>query len=221
MEIDKEGREAKTIRELLNLSGQRILEVGCGKGRLTQILKAEDNFVLAIEPDVEKIKTAERVVPTAEFLVATIDDLNPCAEKLFDVIVFSLSLHHIGFSEEEKRIALHKAKTLLKPRGKILVIEPMRNSAVTSIVNSFYPEETMLLEQAIMAMNSFLGHTTGYFFFADLAWRYDTREELIFHFTKLLGASQSNSMWKKLLDNLQLPEKDITLIDKVSFVLME
>ena len=221
MEIDREGLEAKKIRELVNLSGQRILEVGCGKGRLTKTLKTEGNFVLAIDPDAEKIKVAELVVPTANFLVATIDDLHPDAKDLFNLIVFSMSLHHIGFSEEDKQRALHKAKALLKPHGKILVIEPMRHSAVTTIVNHFHPEETLLINQANVALSTFSAHTMGYLFFAELAWRYDSREELIFHFTEMMGVTQSKALWRELLDNLHLPEEKIVLLDKISFVLIE
>jgi len=220
VEIDKEGKEARVIRSLIKLDGKKILEIGCGAGRLTKILKATNNFVLAIDSDEKKVRAAQEVVPTAKFLVATIHDINPQSTDLFDIIVFSMSLHHIGYAVEEKLRALTKAKSLLKPGGQILVIEPTRQSAVTAIVKEFYPEETILILFARQALQEFV-IARKRVSVESLVWRYEQRTELIRHFSQITNTKQSFSWWRKIFQENKIPKKDIELVDVVAFYLLQ
>jgi len=52
MRLDPEGHETAALDQLLpDLRGRRVLEVGCGEGRLTCRYADRAGSVLAIDPD--------------------------------------------------------------------------------------------------------------------------------------------------------------------------
>ena len=61
--IDPEGAHLAALRRLGDFRGQRVLELGCGDGRLTLGVAAESASVLAIDPDAEAVERARRCLP--------------------------------------------------------------------------------------------------------------------------------------------------------------
>ena len=57
---DSEGVEAEAIERLVALDGRRVLDVGCGDGRLTRLAAKRASFVLAFDPNAESVAKAER-----------------------------------------------------------------------------------------------------------------------------------------------------------------
>jgi 2-polyprenyl-3-methyl-5-hydroxy-6-metoxy-1,4-benzoquinol methylase len=55
---DEDGVEAAAIAELVPLEGKRVLEVGCGKGRLTALAAARASRVCAFDPSEENVAAA-------------------------------------------------------------------------------------------------------------------------------------------------------------------
>jgi ubiquinone/menaquinone biosynthesis C-methylase UbiE len=94
--VDPDGVELPTIRELVDLTGLRVLEIGCGDGRLTFGCAEEAASVLAFDSDEELVRTARRSAPRAlrdriRFEVADAAEIDlPPAE--FDLALFSWSL---------------------------------------------------------------------------------------------------------------------------------
>jgi ubiquinone/menaquinone biosynthesis C-methylase UbiE len=94
--IDPDGVELPTIRELVDLRGLHIVEVGCGEGRLTFGCAEEAASVLAFDMDEELVEAARRATPRAlrdriRFEVADAAEIDlPPAE--FDLALFSWSL---------------------------------------------------------------------------------------------------------------------------------
>jgi predicted RNA methylase len=94
--LDPEGAHLAALRRLGDFRGRRVLELGCGDGRLTLGIAEEAASVLAFDPDREAVERARQSLP-AEFaervtyLVASGKeiDLEPFC---FDLVVFSWSL---------------------------------------------------------------------------------------------------------------------------------
>ncbi|MGQ0550749.1 MAG: class I SAM-dependent methyltransferase [Armatimonadota bacterium] len=94
--MDPEGIELATLDRLVSLAGKRVLEIGCGDGRLTRPLAERARSVVAIDPERLDIARARRALPTrlkgrVDFEVASGESL-PFPDEAFDVAVFSWSL---------------------------------------------------------------------------------------------------------------------------------
>jgi ubiquinone/menaquinone biosynthesis C-methylase UbiE len=94
--LDPEGAHLAALRRLAGFRGLRVLELGCGDGRLTLPVAEEASFVLAFDPDAEAVERARRELPVeladrVEYRVAsgTALEVEPCS---FDLALFSWSL---------------------------------------------------------------------------------------------------------------------------------
>lgn len=91
--IDPEGAELVTLAEVVDFSGLRVLEIGCGDGRLTRRYEARAVSVLGVDPDDEAIAAARKASrrKRVRFAVgdATSLEVPPSA---FDLVFFSWSL---------------------------------------------------------------------------------------------------------------------------------
>jgi ubiquinone/menaquinone biosynthesis C-methylase UbiE len=56
---DREGREPAAIEEVVGLTGKRVLEVGCGTGRLTRFLASQAASVYAFDPNADAVADAK------------------------------------------------------------------------------------------------------------------------------------------------------------------
>jgi len=61
--LDPEGAHLAAFRRLADFSGQSVLELGCGDGRLTIGIAAEAASVLAFDPDGEAVEKARSSLP--------------------------------------------------------------------------------------------------------------------------------------------------------------
>jgi ubiquinone/menaquinone biosynthesis C-methylase UbiE len=91
-----DGMEIRLIERFTTLRGRRILEVGCGDGRLTFQYARTAAQVLAIDPDRASIEEAldqqaRLDVPNVAFRVGSVEHL-PSRGAPFDVALFSWSL---------------------------------------------------------------------------------------------------------------------------------
>jgi 2-polyprenyl-3-methyl-5-hydroxy-6-metoxy-1,4-benzoquinol methylase len=94
--LDPEGEHLAALRRLGDFRGRRVLEMGCGDGRLTQGIAAEAAHVLAFDPDAESVARARLSLPAAlaarvSFQVASAQELE-LEPGEFDPVVFSWSL---------------------------------------------------------------------------------------------------------------------------------
>lgn len=62
---DPEGAELRALAELADFTDQRVLEVGCGDGRLTWGYAPQASKVLGIDTDAEAVAAARRSTPPA------------------------------------------------------------------------------------------------------------------------------------------------------------
>ncbi len=88
--------EIKTIRALVNFSGQRVLEIGAGDGRLSWPFAPEAAQWIALDPDADEVNAAARALrkdpfPTVRLLVGDGRALSFPADR-FDLALFTWSL---------------------------------------------------------------------------------------------------------------------------------
>ena len=94
--VDPDGVEIATIRELVELDGRRVVDVGCGDGRISFELARHGADVLGVDPDEESVAQARGDTPAdlrkrVRFEVADAAQAElPKGE--FDLAVFSWSL---------------------------------------------------------------------------------------------------------------------------------
>jgi ubiquinone/menaquinone biosynthesis C-methylase UbiE len=84
------------LRRLADFSDRRVLELGCGDGRLTLGIAEDAAHVLAFDPDGEAVERARRSLPAelaerVTYEVASGKQIE-IAPHSFDLVVFSWSL---------------------------------------------------------------------------------------------------------------------------------
>lgn len=94
--IDPDGAELAAIERLASLEGRRVLELGCGDGRLTFEYAASTAFVLAVDQDEEQIAAALRARPAGLAERVSFEPVGAAdvdaPRHSFDVALFSSSL---------------------------------------------------------------------------------------------------------------------------------
>ena len=95
--IDPEGNEIAALRDSgLSWRGKRVLEIGCGDGRLTLRLARLGADVHAIDPNSESIRAARGKLPTrlASQIRYSVGDAKKLKHRSgsFDIVVFAWSL---------------------------------------------------------------------------------------------------------------------------------
>jgi 2-polyprenyl-3-methyl-5-hydroxy-6-metoxy-1,4-benzoquinol methylase len=109
------------------IHGQRILDLGCGNGRLAILLAQSGNVVIGVDNSEEQIRLA-RSNPDAsgafapggslEFRHAPMEATG-LPDAGFDSVILSQSLHHAAKPKE----ALAESRRLLAPGGRILILD--------------------------------------------------------------------------------------------------
>lgn len=92
----RDGFELRLIERFVGFRRKRVLEIGCGDGRLTFQYAPLASSVMAIDPDRASIDEAafqqeERGIDNVDFRVGSIERL-PDGGQPFDLALFSWSL---------------------------------------------------------------------------------------------------------------------------------
>jgi 2-polyprenyl-3-methyl-5-hydroxy-6-metoxy-1,4-benzoquinol methylase len=93
---DELGVETTAIADLVSLDGKRVLDVGCGEGRLTTFAAERAASVYAFDPDGENVAAARRALTSEQrervrFAVHDAEALDLARER-FDVALCGWSL---------------------------------------------------------------------------------------------------------------------------------
>ena len=89
---DPEGHEIAALASAgASFAGRRVLEIGCGDGRLTRRYARETASITAIDPDPDAIARLAAEWPAIDARAIPIDRLELSARTV-DVVLFSWSL---------------------------------------------------------------------------------------------------------------------------------
>lgn len=94
--LDPEGAHLAALRRLADFAGARVLEVGCGDGRLTVGIAEHAASVLAFDPDEEAVGRAREALPVeiadrVTYMAGSATGLE-IPRSAYDIVVFSWSL---------------------------------------------------------------------------------------------------------------------------------
>ncbi|NCO80431.1 class I SAM-dependent methyltransferase [bacterium] len=111
--------ELRFLEEYL-ISGEKVLDLGCGNGRLYELFKEKFVDYYGVDSSDKIIEIAKSRYPKTKFQVA--DALNlPFTENFFDKVISIAVFHHIP-SKEFRLQFLNEIKRVLKPEGKIILL---------------------------------------------------------------------------------------------------
>ena len=100
--------------------GQKILDAGCGNGRVQKLFNEKKIDYTGIDPSGKLIELAKKLHPDqGTFLTSQVEKL-PFPDNFFDHILMIAVLHHIP-SRALRQQALLELKRVLKPGGMFLL----------------------------------------------------------------------------------------------------
>ncbi len=93
---DPERTEVRVLLQHAPLRGARVLEVGCGDGRLTRRIGGTVHSAVGVDPDAGQIERAKRLQPARQrgkiqFQVGRAETLH-FPNQSFQAVIFSWSL---------------------------------------------------------------------------------------------------------------------------------
>jgi SAM-dependent methyltransferase len=121
----------------------RVLDAGCGHGELALALTRAGYDVAAVDVDPEAVAAAR-----ARGVAAIESDIADYADRPFDVIVFSLSLHHTARLAD----AVQRARALLAPHGTLIVDEFDWERADAATATWFYDTGVVLASAGLQPL---------------------------------------------------------------------
>jgi ubiquinone/menaquinone biosynthesis C-methylase UbiE len=203
------------IEEFVELGDRKMLEIGCGDGRLSSLLANKVKSLTAIDPDKAMIKQACNEINGVDFRVGNGESLE-FNDKTYDIVLFSYSLHH-----QDCVKALDEAKRVLRDNGIILIIEPSTEGEYTQFVSIFQDDEINRLNTTLAYIkfcNFDIIRQDVYF----VNYDFKDDKELYYHFMDSFGIETDGGALEKMKAMLgnKKSARPVTIKDKVHIFLL-
>jgi SAM-dependent methyltransferase len=127
------------FQQLGDVAGRRVLDFGCGSGANTALLTNRGAHVWAIDISEDLLRLGQRRLAVsgrrgeATFISASAHDL-PLPDDSIDVVFGMAILHHLDLDRVSREV-----RRVLKPGGRAIFKEPVRNSAVIRFARKLIP----------------------------------------------------------------------------------
>ena len=96
LQKDADRNEIKYLRKYVDFAGKRVLEIGCGEGRLTWQYARDAQSVVAVDLDHDSLRVAkvDRPVSLEKQIVLICADSEylPFSKEKFDIAILAWSL---------------------------------------------------------------------------------------------------------------------------------
>ena len=116
--IDKEDARVKKIIETAgDVSGKKILEVGCGKGRVARVFKSLGADIYGIDISDKLLEEAKKI-DSKRFIKADAYNM-PFPDDSFDVIYLLEVIEHLPDIER----MFQEASRVLSKKGKLIIVD--------------------------------------------------------------------------------------------------
>jgi SAM-dependent methyltransferase len=122
-----------------DVRGLRIVDFGCGSGANSVLLANRGAHVWAVDISEDLIRIAQRRMAAsgradgAQFIVGSAHDL-PFPDNTIDIVFGIAILHHLDL-----KLVSREVHRVLKPGGRAIFQEPVRNSALVRFLRSLVP----------------------------------------------------------------------------------
>src|ERR671932_1309940 len=113
------SKRIKVMSEYIDIRPNEILlDIGGNTGKVTEAYSNSCKEVVVLEPKRSVVEYGKSRRPNIKFIEGEAENI-PLPDEYFDKVVASASFHH--FSDQDK--ALEEMKRVLKPDGKIIILE--------------------------------------------------------------------------------------------------
>lgn len=203
---DPDNIERRFLHNLLGPNAGKVLEIGCGDGRLTKDISPFSSSVFALDPDPASLKKARRLQGNGISLILGSGDHVPLADRSVDTVVFSLSLHH----HPDPVYALSQARRVLREGGRILVMEPDSGSPFNRCFKLVHNEDEAY-EKAAEAINNCSADVVDQGIFTTTT-KYDDFSEMVEHLYSYVDSDPVRSQVEAMENTLGSTAKDRPLL---------
>lgn len=143
-------RHTEVLLEATAIRGRRLLEIGCGDGRLLCWAQAQGAAPFGLDPSIDQLARARGNAPDAP-LVAGRGERLPFAGASFDRVLCFNSLHHVPLASQWD--ALAEIARVLVSGGELLVVEPVAEGEHFALLRQI-DDETEVRREAFRAMHA-------------------------------------------------------------------
>jgi len=130
------------LSSLIDLQNLSVVDVGAGDGKFARAFAKRGALVIGIEIDEEKVAVAQQAAhPNVEVRLGRGEDL-PIDDASSDLVCFMFSFHHVPLDVQQR--SLLEAHRILKPAGRMHIVEPRPYGSMTEIMIDLVDESHVL-----------------------------------------------------------------------------
>jgi len=204
-----------------NISGKRILDLGCGMGDATIYFALKGANVNAVDISPGMIKVVKRIIKKKRLTKLVVAEVM-LAENLkfkanyFDFVFGNGVLHHV-----DQNAALKEVYRVLKPKGIATFIEPLKHNPLVNIYRFIAKDVRTVTEHPLDYKK--LGKFAGAKFTKITHHEFHLMTLLIFVWFFLVERISPNSerYWKKIIDDEKKVGKAFRVLNKVDQIVFK